>query len=194
MRVLHVQHAVFPAAYFLDSDFDYQVPPDRRDPGVPIPHEILKLLSSKTAILSLCDTYLRNTHSWMPMLSQKRILQRVNDFNSDADIGLSLLLVCMMLASEVPQNRDQAAKVSPLYCMAKEFYSRVERSCLISVQLLQSAILIAAYEMGYGIYPAASLSVGNAARLGIMMGLHDRRNATQLFKEADTWSQSEEER
>jgi hypothetical protein len=78
--------------------------------------------------------------------------------------------------------------------MAKDLYSRVENSCLISLQLLQSAILIAIYEIGHGIYPAAYLSVGHAARLGNMMGLHDRKNATQLFKEAETWSQCEEER
>lgn len=193
LRISAIRPALFPATYFLDSDSHYQVPSDRRDPGVPVPTEILKVLSSRAAMHSLCDAYLRNTHDWLPMLSPKRIFQKVNDFSADADIGLSLLLLCMKLVSEIPSTLGQAA-ISPLYCMAKDLYSRLENSSLISLQLLQSAILIAIYEIGHGIYPAAYLGVGHAARLGIMMGLHDRKNATQLFKEAATWSQCEEER
>ena len=193
VRVSGIRHAMFPATYFLDSDSHYQVHPDRRDLRVPVPTEILNVLSSTAAMRSLCDTYLRNTHNWLPMLSQKRIFQRVNDFSADTDTGLSLLLLCMKLVSEVPSKREETA-ITSLYCMVKELYSRAENSCLISLQLLQSAILIAIYEIGHGIYPAAYLSVGHAARLGIMIGLHDRKNATQLFKKAETWSQCEEER
>lgn len=192
-RVSDIRQAMFPATYFLDSESRYRIPSDRRDPGVPVPSEILNVLSSKVAMRSICDTYLRDTHNWLPMLSQKRIFQKVNDFSADADIGLSLLLLCMKLVSEILPNGDQAA-ISSMYCMAKELYSRVENSCLISLQLLQSAILLSVYEIGHGIYPAAYLRVGHAARLGIMMGLHDRKNATQLFKEGETWSQCEEER
>ena len=65
---------------------------------------------------------------------------------------------------------------------------------MISLQLLRSAIIIAICEIGHGIYPAGYLSVGHAARLGFMIGLHDREKAPQLFKEAETWSQCEEER
>ncbi len=193
LRLPGIRPAMFPATYFLDSDSHYQVLADRRDPGIPVPIEILDFLSSRAAMQSICDVYLRNTHGWLPMLSQKRIFQKVNDFSADADIGLSLLLLCMKLVSEIPSTLGQAA-ISSLYCMVKELYSRVENSCLISLQLLQSAILIAIYEIGHGIYPAAYLHVGHAARLGVMMGLHDRKNATQLFKQGETWSQCEEER
>jgi len=194
-RASEIRHAMFPATYFLDSDSTYKVSSDRRDFGVPVPTEILNILSSKAAMHSLCDTYLRNTYNALPMLSRKRIFQKVNNFSADTDMGLSLLLLCMKLVSEVPLKRGQAAK-SSLYYMAKEIYSKAENACLISIQLLQSAILISIYEIGHGIYPAAYLTVGNAARLGLMMGLHDRKNATQLFKDTETWTWSlcEEER
>jgi hypothetical protein len=192
-RVSNIRHDIFPAKYFLDSDSQYQVPPDRREPGVPVPNEILNVLLSRATMLSICDTYLRSTHNWLPMLSQKRVFQKVNNFSADADIGLALLLLCMKLVSEVPSEQEGGV-ISSLYCMAKELYSTVENRGLISLQLLQSAILIAIYEIGHGIYPAAYLRVGHAARLGIMIGLHNRKNATQLFKEGETWSQCEEER
>jgi hypothetical protein len=127
------------------------------------------------------------------MLSHKRLFQRVKNFSADADMGLALLLLCMTLVSEVPSEQEQPA-TSPIYCMAKDFYSRVENSWLISLHLLQSAIIIAIYEIGHGIYPAEYLSVSHAARLGIKIGLHDREKAPQLFKEAETWSQCEKER
>jgi hypothetical protein len=158
-----------------------------------VPTEILDILQSSPSIHSLCETYLRSVHSWLPMLSQKRLFQKVNNFSADADMGLALLLLCMRLVSEIPTEQERPA-TSPIYCIAKDFYSRVENSRLISLQLLQSAILIAIYEIGHGIYPAGYLSVGHAARLGIMIGFHDREKAPQLFKEAETWSQCEEER
>ncbi|KAL2072433.1 hypothetical protein VTL71DRAFT_11776 [Oculimacula yallundae] len=185
--------AIFPAAYFLDSDSHYQISSDRRDHGVHVPPEILKTISSGATMHSVCDAYLRNTQDWLPMLSQKRILKKVNGFSTDSDIGLSLLILCMKLVSEAPSAIEEAAS-SPIYSMAKNLFLKIEASCLISLQLLQSVILIAVYEIGHGIYPAAYLRVGHAARLGTMMGLHNRKNATQLFKQAETWSQGEEER
>jgi hypothetical protein len=143
---------------------------------------------------SVCDTYLCTIHTWLPIFSRKRLYSKVNDFNAEVDISLALLLLCMKLVSEVVPSGQREAATSSLYCIAKEFYFKLETSCLISLQLLQSAILISVYEIGHGIYPAAYLSIGNAARLGFMIGLHDKANAAQLFKEADTWSLCEEER
>ncbi|KFX97582.1 hypothetical protein O988_04787 [Pseudogymnoascus sp. VKM F-3808] len=105
--------------------------------------------------------------------------------NSKPEAGLPKI-------SEVPPEGDRPAS-SALYSLAKEQYHRVESDCLISLQLVQSAILIAVYEIGHGIYPAGYLSIGQAARLGIMIGLHDRKNAAQLFKGPETLSQCEEE-
>ena len=99
----------------------------------------------------------------------------------------------MKLVSQYPQENDQGPQ-TPFYAQAKRLYSLVESSGMMSLHLLQSSILIAVYEVGHGIHPPAYLSAGNAARLGIVMGLHDRSNATQMFKRAETWTLREEER
>jgi hypothetical protein len=99
----------------------------------------------------------------------------------------------MKLVSEIPSEIEHPAN-SSLYCMAKGFYSRMEHSDLLSLQLWQSAILIAVYEIGHAIYPAAYLSISHIARLGIMMGLHCKTYAAKLFKEPVTWTYREEER
>lgn len=49
------------------------------------------------------------------------------------------------------------------------------------MRVLQAAILLAWHEISNAIYPAAFLTVAHCARLGQAMGIHDRRNAPQLF-------------
>lgn len=89
---------------------------------------------------------------------------------------------------------NDVLSTSPLYWTVKGLQSKIEGLGLISLQLLQAIVLIAGYEVGNGIYPAAYLSVGHAVRLGMILGFHDRQNSIRFFKEADTWTQSEEER
>jgi len=121
------------------------------------------------------------------MLSQKRLIEKVAHFNTSTDAGLALLLLCMKLTSSGHQD-------GALYRLAKDFFARVEAAGIVSMQVLQAGILIAVYELGHAIFPAAYLSISHAASLGIMLGLHDRKNATQMFKEPDTWTEREEER
>ncbi|PVH75496.1 hypothetical protein DL98DRAFT_498244 [Cadophora sp. DSE1049] len=81
-----------------------------------------------------------------------------------------------------------------MYRTAKGLCFRLENSCAMSFHLLQSVVLIAVYELGHGIFPSAQLTITHAARLGIIMGLHDRKHASQLFKDPDTYNMREEER
>ncbi|KAL6408671.1 hypothetical protein AUP68_07615 [Ilyonectria robusta] len=47
---------------------------------------------------------------------------------------------------------------------------------------LQAAVLLLAfYEVAHAIYPAAYLTIGHCARLGHALGIHDRRNVSQMF-------------
>lgn len=191
--LLNRPQTILPATCFLDTDTHYQLPSDGKNPGVPVPTQILGVLSSKAAMHSICHGYLESTQDWLPLFSQKLLFQKVNNFNAESDTGLSLLLLCMKLVSCIPSKQEEAS-ISSLYYLAKEYQFRVESSGFVSLQVLQSVVLLAVYEAGHAIYPAAHLSIGHAARLGTMMGLQDKKNATQLFKEAKTWSQCEEER
>lgn len=191
-RESNVRRTSFPVAFFLDSTSHCQLSATKQDSGMPVSIEMLDVLQSSADMCSLCETFFLTVHSWLPILSRKRVFQKVNNFDPGADTGLALLMLCMKLVSEVPPEGGRPAS-SALYSLAKEQYHRVESDCLISLQLVQSAILIAVYEIGHGIYPAGYLSIGHAARLGIMIGLHDRKNAAQLFKGPETLSQCEEE-
>ncbi|TVY31880.1 hypothetical protein LOCC1_G008317 [Lachnellula occidentalis] len=185
-------HTLFPTTFFLDSKAHRPVSADQLHPNLPVPVGIMDVLISSSPLQSLCNTYWLRTHTWLPILSQKRISEKVDKFSAATDAGLALLLLCMKLVSQLPSELEHPA-LSPLYCLAKGSLSRMEHAGLISLQLLQSAILIAVYEMGHAIYPASYLSISHAARLGIMMGFHCKY-AAQLFKDPETWTYREEER
>ncbi|KAH6713691.1 hypothetical protein BKA61DRAFT_735295 [Leptodontidium sp. MPI-SDFR-AT-0119] len=107
--------------------------------------------------------------------------------------GLVLLLLCMKLVTEPPSEQHHAAS-SSLYRTAKGLCSRLENSCAISLHFLQALVLIVVYELGHGIFPGAQLTISHAVSVGIIMGLHDRKHAPQLFKDADTYNLREQER
>ena len=54
----------------------------------------------------------------------------------------------------------------------KHFHLQVEGSSVFSVPVLQAGVLLALYEIGHAIYPAAFLSVGACARYGHALGIN----------------------
>lgn len=140
----------------------------------------------------MCSAYFSTVNTWCPIVSRKRLLARLEHFSADADASTTLMLLCMKLATQILSEKEDPR--THLYWTCRQFYALVEDTPLLSLALLQSKLLIATYEIGHGIYPAGFLSVGHAARLGYMMGFHDRKKAPQLFKDPPTWTGREEER
>ncbi len=105
-------------------------------------------------------------------VSKRRFRQYAGAKNKKA--GFLLLVLCMAAVSQSPN--------AAAYQRAKHCLHLLESQDMISMPLLQSAIMIGFYELSSAIYPAAFLTVGHCARLGQAMGVHDRKNAPQLFK------------
>jgi hypothetical protein len=159
--------------------------PEQLDQGIDIPVEIKKQLQTDSTD-ELLAKYSTEIHSWFPMLSKKRLLQDISDNTS----RISFLLLSLKLVTTVPE----CPEMLKWYVAAKVHITKLEVSRNISLRLLQSVILVALYELGHGIFPAGYLTVGYAARMGIMMGLHDRKGSAQLLKPSSTWTLREEER
>ncbi|KAF5006344.1 hypothetical protein FDECE_7272 [Fusarium decemcellulare] len=137
-----------------------------------------------------CAAFFSTVHTWLPMISRKRLIHELNTESSD-DACLMLLVLCMKLCITDAENRP---KELPLYTLARSLCSAAELGGFVTLRLLQSLILLTVYELGHAIYPAAFLTISRAARLGILMGFHDRKAAPQLFKPAETWTLREEQR
>ena len=141
---------------------------------------------------AMCSAYFDTVNACLPIICKKRFLGGLEAFDTTSHASLALLLLSMKLLMQYP-DPDEGPRNS-IYWTCRQFYAQVEDMPLLSLGLLQAKILIALYEIGHGIFPAGCLSVAHAARLGKLMGLHDRKRATQLFKPTATWSGREEER
>ncbi|KAI1137313.1 hypothetical protein F5Y05DRAFT_85648 [Hypoxylon sp. FL0543] len=181
----------FPAMFFLDSEVCVKpLSSDSAQPITPIP----SFISLPPEPLMVYQKYFSTIHQWLPILSKKRVRQHMVEIGTAApDSPLNLLYLCMKLVSE-PLPREVSARAYKPYMRVLETLLKVENSRLPCLQLLQSVILISVFEISHAIYPAAYLRAGHASRLCIMMGFHDRKYATQLFKDPITWTAREEER
>ena len=106
----------------------------------------------------------------MPFISQKRFYEFCfpQTFPPPADIAL--LLVSIELITNLPPTSPRNPQTTT-YLAAKQFSLDVQCSNTLSIVVLQALVLIALYELGHGIYPAAFLSIGTCARYAHTLGI-----------------------
>jgi hypothetical protein len=61
---------------------------------------------------------------------------------------------------------------SSLYVTSKSIISLLEATSYLSLEVVQCHLLIAFYEMGHGIYPAAAASIGACAKIAHYTNSH----------------------
>jgi len=181
----------FPTAFFFDPELLTPLPVDSLSwASLPLASPCLASLGMD--LTASCHSYVATTNYWLSILSPRRLYNEITQLQpQEPDPSLVLLLSCLRLVSNV-EFSGQCEE----YRLAKALSSSAENEGIISLRLIQSLVMLSVYEMGHGIYPAAYLTVGRAARLGTLAGLmyHDRQGMSQVFKTADTWTQREEER
>lgn len=90
-------------------------------------------------------------------------------------------LVCLAMRLHIPSIYGNGPPKSDLYEITKSCYRFLETQNVLSIRLLQAAVLIGLYESVNAIYPAAYLTVGHCARLGYALGIHAPKKAPQLL-------------
>ncbi|SCV30736.1 related to Zn(II)Cys6 transcriptional activator [Fusarium fujikuroi] len=186
----------FPCSYFLDSDF-FQ----------PISRDILTIHDGpffleqqrRFAIAGIFDSliehYANTIHHWLPILSIKRLKQTAKSLEDPTrgvvDVLVFVALEALVSHGDRPTSLPQS---NPSYLKAKHGSFIAESGGTINIRLIQTIVLVALYEFGHSIYPAAYLTIGQAVRLATMVGLHSKKDAKQLFVEPETWTLCEEQR
>lgn len=84
---------------------------------------------------------------------------------------LALIFLAMKLITTTPSPDLASAADMPMYSTAKQFAALLESAGAVSLVYLQAMILIALYEYGHAIYPAAWMTAGNCVRYATMVGL-----------------------
>lgn len=96
----------------------------------------------------------------------------------------------MKLVVSIPCGSVDDNPKTPLYNAAKNFYSQLGSMGTCSIQVLQAGILIALYELGHAMYPAAYMSIGSCARYGTAFGFDNRGMC--IVGASDNWMDKEE--
>jgi hypothetical protein len=169
-----------------------------------IPDEIALHLGDRQQMRETTAEFFQLTRSWMSIVSPRRHLAAVLNPLSPARRPNALLALCMKLCCLPVSRRDGGAEAEAerrisLYRLVKRFYAEVESTEGLCLQVLQAAVLIAVFEIGDAIYPAAYLTVGACTRYGIAMGLDkinkDRMGGgTNTSTGAVSWMDIEERR
>lgn len=134
----------------------------------------------------ICNTYFSTFHIWLPIVSKKRLSRLSPRMLERADV-CTLLLAMQVIGSE-HQGRH------PLYLRIKSLLATLEHLGRFTTDLLATYVLVAFYELGQGIFPAAYLSIANCSRLCLMLGLHDKKRVSPMLPRAATWTETEERR
>ncbi|KAF7936172.1 uncharacterized protein EAE98_002391 [Botrytis deweyae] len=166
----------FSAMLFLDPYILQQGQIDIPQPGSCIPAHILHLLGDITSIHQCATEFFSQDRTWMSFISKPRFYSyhlppQSTIPNRPETI---LLLLSIKIITTLPPTNPRNPQTL-LYQAIKHYCLEVEISSVPSLPILQAEILIALYEMGHGIYPAAYLSIGACARVLTMLEVEERR-------------------
>jgi hypothetical protein len=159
---------------FLDPGILLHVQVETPPAAPPVPAHILRLIGGMDEIRVTASKFFEHIHLWMPFVSKKRFydLYLQSSFQSRPDVVL--LLLSLKLITTLPPTSPRNPR-TPLYHAAKHFYLEVEGSSIFSITVLQAGVLLALYELGHAIYPAAFLSIGACARYAHALGINVSR-------------------
>ncbi|KEF59701.1 uncharacterized protein A1O9_04547 [Exophiala aquamarina CBS 119918] len=161
----------FPTILFLDPGILRHGQLELRYTVGQVPEHFLHLLGDMNAINSTAAKFFRHIHRWMPFISKKRFYEHGEESSFYSQPDTVLLLLCIQLITAFPPIQPRNAR-TPLYHAAKHLYLEVEGSSIFALPVLQAGVLLALYELGHAIYPAAYLTIGACARYAYALGIN----------------------
>lgn len=185
------ENQVIPSVFFLDGasfiSGRYQI----GHKYLQLPKLFEEFCSTAAIVQRIVGSYFTSTHSWLPFISKERMHRDLNIPLENTNADLALLYLSMRLVGErLPQALQNPQ--TPFYLSVKEYHFRVESAGLLSVQILQAGVLLAVYEFGHAIFPAAFITIGRCAKIGHAMGIHHGASPPQMLHPPTTWTEMEE--
>lgn len=133
--------------------------------------EALKHLGTFSNVSAISTAYFNSIYRRLPIISLQRFQTRLPSLCSSSPADYTAMCLCMHLVQQTPVVGVDSMQ-SQLYVMVKSIISLMEATGYTTLDALQCRIIVAFYEMGHGIYPAAAISIGGCARLAIAIGLN----------------------
>ncbi|KAH6873945.1 hypothetical protein B0T10DRAFT_234210 [Thelonectria olida] len=180
----------FPAVFFLDSVLFQRSVNKLPDLGFTLDPDLLSFVGNVFADKEFIATYFTFTHPWIPFLSKKLFMERTLNPLLPAKPENTLLVAAMKLVANSPCGGDAR---TPQYFSIKDALFRAERFGVLEFKVFQATILVAIYELGHAIYPAAHSTIGNCVRYGSALGVNNTVETTHL-EEGQSSTEGEERR
>lgn len=158
----------FPPVFFLDAEIFHRAQLDLPLPELAVPLYVSDLVGGFDNNRQIIKSFVNDVHPWLPLISKNwaynHLLNPLSPTRSDA----ILLLFSIRLVTWVPSVSQDPH--TPVYIATKRFFRELETAGTFSIRFVQAGVLIALYELGHCIYPAAYTSVGLCARYAVVLG------------------------
>lgn len=162
------RNQTFPASYFLD----YRA---FEENGIQLPSIEFTLTATVADSIGgfepIVASYWNEIHWWMPVVSKTRLSVDLIASVSVSSTELRLLVLAMKVLLWHPPINEPSDPKTRAYVAAKESINEAISAGILTLRLLQAQLLIAIYELGHAIYPAAYLSIGACGRYGIALSV-----------------------
>lgn len=112
--------------------------------------------------------YVRTIKPWFPIIAEPRLSDQLPDGWDDQTLDFTLLCLSIVLFQTAPKSNTcgdgSASGLMALYLSAKSWIALVEGLGINSIEVVQARLIIAAFEVSHGFYPAAYISIGAVVR------------------------------
>jgi hypothetical protein len=164
--------------FFLDADTFHRAQLELPPPDFAVPSYISELLGGTDEIRQIATSFFDDVHPWMPLISKIWFYNHLINPLSPPRTDATLLLLTIRMITWAPSvSRDPHTSV---YIAAKRFFRELEVAGTFSIRFVQAGVLIALYELGHCIYPAAYISVGLCARYAVALGFDKDIKCTNI--------------
>jgi hypothetical protein len=136
-----------------------------------LPTQVLSILiANGESVQSVTALYFRTIDVWLPILSPKKCIDKLENITSENNPELSNLLLCMYLATRQPGNPSGIKEMqTEVYFEAKTLLTTLTSSGSITIEVIQAGLLLSLYEQGHGMIDVAQLTMSVCTRMAMKM-------------------------
>ncbi|KAL4997081.1 hypothetical protein BDV10DRAFT_98895 [Aspergillus recurvatus] len=160
----------FLSAFFLDHNFFTSSSLELPQVSLQLPPYVLAEIGDLGQQRIIASQYFSTVHSWMPIISKKRFFNLFLNPPSVQRVDVGFLCLAMKLVMWAPSAISSDPRTAT-YLAAKQLLYSCDISSTLALPTLQAYVLVAVYEIGHAIYPAAHLSIGACVNYATSLGL-----------------------
>ena len=133
--------------------------------------EAQKILGSVDDVRLMSEKYFDTIWTRFPIVCSTLFRRRLPSVYLEPRADYILLCLAIHLIVQLPAS-EHCSMQSSTYVAVKANIALLESANYVTLHMLQARLLAALYEMGHGISPAASISIGGCGRLMHALGLN----------------------